>query len=340
MMNRRLPAEWEEHQGILLSWPHNQETWPQVQDQVFKLYFKMMDALLYSEEVYLLVPHQELVPLIHNVMGQHEFFDRLKILVKKTNDAWARDYGPMTIIENGKRLALDFGFNMWGGKYPPWDHDNEVPKYMSEILGIPSEKKEIVLEGGSIDCNGEGVLLTSKSCLLNPNRNPSMTQNDIEVYLTKSFGLRKILWLEEGIIGDDTDGHIDDMTRFVAKDHIVTVREANDHDENFSILEKNYQELLAMTDADGNPFKVTSMPMPSPVFDLQGNRLPASYANFLIANKVILLPQFEDEKDHLACEIMASCFPERRVVPIPCRELIVGLGALHCISMQIPKVTL
>jgi agmatine deiminase len=256
--------------------------------------------------------------------------ERLRFYRFPTNDAWARDHGAIFVTRataREPRLAVDFDYNAWGGKYPPFDLDRQIGRQMAEALGVPRyAKPDIVLEGGSIEVNGEGALLTTEQCLLNPNRNPSLTRAAIELLLRESFGVAEVLWLGDGIEGDDTDGHIDDLT----------VLEANRADPNHAPLAAN-RRLLDTLRVAGRALDVRELPMPKPQY-LDAQRLPASYANFYIANGAVLVPVFACPADDVACAVLRDCFPGRRVVPIDCRVLIAGLGALHCLTQQVPAV--
>ncbi len=264
-----------------------------------------------------------------------------------TNDAWCRDHGALILTrrfvakgsgETGsseRRLATDWDYNAWGDKYPPYDLDNLIPAKMAEVLGIPCRKGEMVLEGGSIDSNGAGLLLTTENCLLNPNRNPHLTRAEIETRLVEFLGVEKILWLGEGIVGDDTDGHIDDITRFVGPRVVVTAIEEDSSDENYQPLQENLRRLKLMTDLDGRPLEIVTIPMPPPVV-YKEQRLPASYANFYIANTVVLLPTYNHPNDERARATLARLFPSREIVGLDCTDIIWGLGAFHCLTQQIP----
>ncbi|HET6569634.1 MAG TPA: agmatine deiminase family protein, partial [Rhodothermales bacterium] len=219
--------------------------------------------------------------------------------------------------------------------YPPWEADDRVPARMAEILDVPRFEGGMILEGGSIDVNGAGLLLTTEQCLLNPNRNPHLTREEIETRLRANLGVQKILWLREGIVGDDTDGHVDDITRFVSEDTVVTVVENDPADDNYPILQENLHLLRLMTGIDGSPLNVVTLPMPRPVV-VKGQRMPASYANFYVANGVVLLPVYDDPNDAHARDTLQRLFPTRRIIPIPCTDVIWGLGAVHCLTQQIP----
>lgn len=256
-----------------------------------------------------------------------------------TNDAWCRDHGAIFACrqdsEPGRLIAIDWEYNAWGEKYPPYDLDNQVPQRMAEILDLPCFKADMILEGGSIDVNGRGLLLTSEACLLNPNRNPRMSRDQIESRLRDMLGVHTILWLGQGIEGDDTDGHVDDVTRFVAEDTVVTVVEEDSSDSNFEPLQENLRRLQSIRIDDGRPLKVISLPMPKPLY-YQGQRLPASYANFYIGNQALLMPGFNQPNDEVARSRLQNLFPERRVFVIECTDLIWGLGAFHCLTQQVP----
>ena len=260
-----------------------------------------------------------------------------------TNDAWARDYSPIFITrqqagqtEITTEIALiDWMFNTWGGKYPPWDADNAVPQHVAAALSMPRFAPGLVLEGGSIDVNGCGTLLTTESCLLHPNRNPSLSKQTIEDSLKSYLGVQNVLWLGDGIAGDDTDGHIDDIARFVNPTTVVCAVEEDPTDVNYLPLQDNVARLQAMRDQAGRPLTIVPLPMPGPVYSGR-ERLPASYANFYIANNVVLAPTYDHPNDQQALDILQELFSTRRVVGIPCRELVVGLGAIHCVTMQQP----
>jgi agmatine deiminase len=254
-------------------------------------------------------------------------------------EPWCRDHGPIFVVreKDGKaeRAVVDWGYNAWGGKYPPYDLDDKVPQHVAAFRKLPLFSPGIVMEGGSIEVNGRGTLLTTTACLLNKNRNPHLTQPRIEQYLKDYLGVRNILWLGEGIIGDDTDGHIDDLSRFVDAQTIVTVLEDDPKDENYEILKENFERLKTFKDQDGQSFRVVTIPMPG-IIQYEEQRLPASYANFYIANKIVLVPTYRSDNDGRALETLQSLFRERKVIGIDSTELIWGLGSFHCISQQEP----
>lgn len=258
-----------------------------------------------------------------------------------TNDAWCRDHGAIFVTsrpaDSPGLLALDFEFNSWGNKYPPFALDNAIPRLMAGALDIPCYRVGAVLEGGSIDVNGSGALLTTENCLLNRNRNPAMTRDQIESMLSRYLGIKQVFWLGDGIAGDDTDGHVDDLTRFVAEDTVVTVVEADRSEANYEPLAENRERLDGFRLDDGRSLKVIELAMPRPV-EFEGDRLPASYANFYIGNKVVVMPVFGDPADEPNRRILADCFPGREIVPINCTDLVLGLGAFHCLTQQVPEV--
>jgi len=253
-----------------------------------------------------------------------------------TNEPWCRDHGPIFLRrDRDPKLAVaDWDYNAWGNKYPPFDLDEVVPTRVAEILGVPVFYPRMILEGGSIEANGAGALLTTESCLLNRNRNPNLSREEIERCLQDYLGVSNILWLGDGIAGDDTDGHIDDLARFVSERTVVTVIEEDRDDENYEPLQKNLARLREMKIGENN-LEVLTLPMPKKMVR-EGLRLPASYANFYIANTCVLVPTFADSADEIALSVLRECFPTRRVVGIDCRELIWGLGAFHCLTQQQP----
>ncbi|HBF12003.1 MAG TPA: agmatine deiminase [Deltaproteobacteria bacterium] len=338
----RMPAEWELHSATWLAWPHNKSSWPGKIELIPDVYVQMVKALHEGEDVHINVNDQAMENKVHEKLFRsgcnmkHVFLHQFP-----NNDAWIRDHGPIFVtrsLQNKKELAVtDWDFNKWGGKYPPWDLDNIVPEKIAKYLGVPAFRSRMILEGGSIDVNGNGYLLTTESCLLNKNRNPGMTKPEIEEQLKQYLGVSHILWLGDGIIGDDTDGHVDDLSRFVNTNTILTVVEEDPRDENYKVLQDNLKRLSSMKDQDGKAFNIIPLPMPGPVV-YQGERLPASYANFYIANKVVLVPTFKNLNDKKALETLQNLFSTRKVVGINATDLIWGLGAFHCLTQQQPAV--
>lgn len=254
-----------------------------------------------------------------------------------TNDAWIRDSGP-TFLAGAPGLPpalVDWNYNAWGGKYPPYENDDAIGRRIARTLGRVCHCPNMVLEGGAIDVDGNGALLTSEECLLNPNRNPQLSREQIEQILAEYLGIRKVLWLGRGIVGDDTDGHVDELARFVGPKRVVAAVEENSRDENYASLQENLRRLRSFTDADGAPLEVIPLPMPRPMH-CEGQRLPASYCNFYLANQIAIVPQFGDPADQKAVEILADVLKGRRIVPLEAHDLIWGLGAFHCITQQEP----
>ena len=333
-----MPAEWEPHEATWLSWPRREGiSFPDSYDRVLPVFVRIVEALAESEIVRINVCNeereQEVKALLKRVPPERVEFFQIPI-----NEPWCRDHGPIFLRKNhGSELAIiDFGYNAWGWKYPPFDFDDAVPTEIAAKLGLPVfDCGDFVLEGGSIDVNGQGTLLTTESCLLNCNRNPALSRADIEKKLCDWLGIKQVLWLGDGIEGDDTDGHVDDITRFVNAHTVVTAIEEDKDDPNYEPLQANLERLRQMTLLDGNPLTITQLPMP-PKIVRQGHRLPASYANFYIANTLVLMPSFHCAEDAWAESILKEAFPGRKIVPIDCRELIWGLGAFHCLTQQQP----
>ncbi len=335
-----MPAEWAPHRGTWLSWPHKEASWPGKFGPVPGIFAALVRALAEREEVHINVadPAMEasvLARLTHAGADVGSvFFHR-----NPTNDAWCRDHGPIFVQRTRagvrEQAIVDWGYNAWGGKYPPYDLDDVIPTRIGAELGLPVFEPGIVMEGGSIDVNGRGALLTTEACLLNPNRNPQLDRAAIEAHLRDFLGVTKILWLGDGIAGDDTDGHVDDLTRFVDERTVVTVVEADPADENYEPLQANLERLHSMSDQDGVPLRVVSLPMPRPLAH-EGQRLPASYANFYIANGLVLVPTYDPPRDEEALATLAGLFPGRDVVGMDCTDLVWGLGAFHCVTQQWP----
>ncbi len=343
-----MPPEWAPHLACYLAWPHNLDTWPDKFDVIPPIYGTMVAAMALFEPVRLMVTDptkvEEVRELIRNSIPRSEkekdfVIGRIDLFHLPTNDAWVRDHGPIFVnrlaAAGSGQIALDWRFNSWGEKYGAFDLDDVVPQKLGARYGFEVIEPGIVLEGGSIDVNGAGSLLTTESCLLNPNRNPTLSRADIEEYLRAYFGVINVLWLGKGIAGDDTDGHIDDLARFVAPDTIVTVLEDDPTDVNYGVLRDNLERLRAMRDQDGRPFKIETLPMPPAVIH-DGTRLPASYANFYIANGGVLMPTFDAPTDAVAAATLSRLLPGRHLVRVPSTDLVWGLGSVHCLSQQHP----
>jgi agmatine deiminase len=335
----RMPAEWEPHAATWLSWPHNQESWPGKMEVIPSVWIEVVRALAPGEEVRILVNDNAPARTVKELLdGAGIAQERVFLHEVSTNDAWMRDHGPVFVTRGGDKARsaiVGWRYNAWGGKYPPWEEDDRVPAALAASLDVPIYEPGIVLEGGSIDVNGKGTLLTTEACLLNPNRNPHLDRAGVEEYLRAYLGVRHIVWLGDGIVGDDTDGHVDDLSRFVSPTTIVTVVEAEPSDANHLRLRENLQRLRMARDQDGCPFEIISLPMPEPVY-YEGNRLPASYANFYIGNEVVLVPTFRCAADEEALGTLENLFPARRVIGIDAVDLVWGFGAFHCITQQQP----
>ena len=334
-----MPAEWEPQEAVWLSWPHRRATWPRHFRPIPGKFAEIVATISRFQKVRVNCA-MELQPGAKRLCTQAgAAMTRVTFYNHPTNDAWCRDHGPIFVkhARTGAIALTDWKFNAWGGKYSPFDRDDQIPSCIARALGLRRFAKEMVLEGGSIDVNGAGLLLTTEACLLNQNRNPGFTRNEIEQALRDMLGVRTILWLGDGIVGDDTDGHVDDLSRFFAADGIVTAVERNRRDRNFAALDENLARLRAMRTAAGKRFRIAELPMPAPVF-CESQRLPASYANFLVINGAVLMPAFrQPRRDAEAAEVLAACFPGREIIPIDCRELVWGRGTLHCISQQQPS---
>jgi agmatine deiminase len=334
----RMPAEWEPQEAVWLSWPHNRKTWPGGFRPIPPVFAGVVAQISRFEKVRLNIA-RDLQPrawaLINRAGAE---LDNVELFAHATNDCWCRDHGPI-FVENrrtGEVAATDWRYNAWGGKYRPYTLDNQIPKKVCRALGLRRFAVSMVLEGGSIDVNGAGALLTTESCLLNRNRNPRLTRVQIEQTLCENLGVAVIYWLGAGIAGDDTDGHVDDLSRFFRVDGIVTAVESSRPDVNHRPLRENLERLRALRTPAGRRFQIVELPMPEPCFR-GAQRLPASYANFLVINGAVLVPAFRQPKrDAQAARILADCFPGRAVIAVDCLDLVWGLGALHCISQQQP----
>lgn len=335
------PAEFAKHEATWLSWPHKEASWPGKIKTIFPVYAQFIKLLAEGEQVNINVVDERMKQNALNYLTKVSAdLSRIKFFIHPTNDAWCRDHGPAFLINpkaEQKKIIIDWGYNAWGGKYPPFDLDDHIPTLISRHYNIPVVYPGIVMEGGAVEFNGQGSLLTTTSCLLNPNRNPQLSQKQIEEYLHNYYCVENILWLEDGIIGDDTDGHIDDLTRFVNETTVVTVVESNSKDENYLILRENLKALKKLRLENGKQMDIVELPMPSPVV-YEDMRLPASYANFYISNNYVIVPTFRDENDDRALQILQPCFPDRKVVGLDSSDIIWGLGSFHCLSQQEPSV--
>jgi agmatine deiminase len=336
----RMPPEWAPHRGTWLSWPHKAASWPGKFEPIPDIFCEIVRYLGRGEEVHINVADADMEADVRRRLVSRAIpLNSVYFHHNPTNDAWCRDHGPIFIQRAGDRgreqAIVDWGFNAWGGKYPPYDLDDVIPSRIGAEYRIPVFHPGIIMEGGSLDVNGRGTLLTTESCLLNPNRNPQMSRMEIEQALRDYLGVTNVLWLGDGIEGDDTDGHVDDITRFVDEHTIVTVVEQDPVDPNYEPLRENLSRLREMRDQDGEPFRIVTLPMPRRL-EHEGQRLPASYANFYIGNSVVLLPFYDRARDGEARATLRDLFPGREVIGLDCTDLVWGLGAFHCVTQQWP----
>ncbi|MFC0181602.1 agmatine deiminase [Pseudarcicella hirudinis] len=335
------PPEWHPHAATWLTFPHNDASWQG--DKLAKMYpqyFQLIKAISKGEKVGLNVNNETLKSFILNELPKYDIdFNQIEILVNPTNDAWCRDHGPAFLInpETKERMIVDWGYNAWGGKYPPFDDDNRLSSKIAAYRGLKTVTPGIIMEGGSVEFNGAGTILTSRECLLNENRNPHLTQAQIEQYLFDFYGAEQILWVNDGIVGDDTDGHIDDTVRFVNEDTVITMVEPDKADDNHEILEENLQLLKGMRLLNGKQLNIVEINMPEPVI-IDDFRGPASYANFLICNAGVLVPTFQCKNDDLALDTLSQIFKDRPVIGLDSTDIIWGQGSFHCLSQQEPSV--
>ncbi len=343
-----MPAEWEPHEATWLAWPHNPDDWPGKFQAIPWLYAEIVRLLAGHERVHLIVQNSKEESRARGILQRAGAnLDWVSFHQWPTDRVWMRDSGPIFVRNGEGRIAItDWRFNAWA-KYPDWHRDDQIPERVTELLGVPAwqpaiplpdgTERRLVLEGGSIDTNGEGILLTTEECLLSEvqQRNPGVSRDQLERAFHDYLGIGKVIWLDRGVAGDDTHGHVDDITRFVGPATILTAIEANTSDPNHEPLAENLERLKAARTTDGKQFTIVELPMPRPVV-FRGQRLPASYANFYAANGVVLVPTFHDPSDRIALSILAEVFPDREVIGIHSVDLIWGLGALHCMTQQQP----
>jgi agmatine deiminase len=332
------PAEWEPHEATWLTYPHNDDSFPGKLESVYPSYMRFIAAIAQSEKVRINTPasfKERLLCQLHEAnidVGQVEIFER------NSNDVWCRDHGPAFVVKDTankrQKAVIDWEFNAWGGKYPH-DDDNRIAGAVAADFGLPVYRPGIVMEGGAVEFNGQGTLITTNACLLNPNRNPNLNRRQIEQYLCDYYGVHQILWLSGGIEGDDTDGHVDDITRFANTNTIITAVETDRNDTNYQPLQENLRILQNIRLLNGRQPDIVELPMPEPVI-FNGQRLPASYANFYITNDAVVVPTFKCPKDEPAMQILSGCFPDRKIVCIDSTDIVWGLGSFHCLSQQEP----
>ncbi len=335
------PAEWKKHRATWLSYPHDDSySWPGTLSRIFPFYNRFIRELSKNEEVCINVRDEVLRDKVAADLQMLEVdSSRIKLLIHPTNDAWCRDHGPAFLVRPDHldpKVIVSWKYNAWGDKY---DHDLDelIPGLVSKYLGVPVFYPGIVMEGGAVEFNGTGTLLTTAQCLLHENRNPGMLQHEIEDYLRSFYGVEQILWLDEGIDGDDTNGHIDDITRFFSESGVVTMVEPRRSDANHKILDENLRKLKSFRLRDGKQLDIAEIPMPKPVI-YDGQRLPASYANFYIANNAVIVPNFQCKEDDQAMRLLEECFPKHKIIGIDSVEIIWGLGSFHCLSQQEPDI--
>jgi agmatine deiminase len=342
--NRRFPAEWEKQEGILLCFPHDGKDWPGKYEAIQWAFVEFIKKVATFEKVFLVVANEKLKEKVSEILeNAHVAISNVSFIIHKTNRSWMRDSGPIIVKNGTKREALNFNFNGWA-KYKNIQLDKFVPSKFADFLDIPLttvtyKGKPVIVEGGAIDINGKGTLLTSEECLMHPTiqvRNPNFTKADYEAVFKEYLGITNVIWLGDGIEGDDTHGHIDDLCRFINEDTIVTIVESDVNDANYKPLQDNLKRLQTAKLENGKSPKIVTLPMPKRLI-FEGLRLPASYANFLILNNCVLVPTFNDSSDRIALNILADCFPNREIIGISAVDLIWGFGTLHCLSQQIPE---
>lgn len=340
---RRFPAEWEKQSGLLLCFPDNGNDWPGKYGAIKWAFVEFIKKVTTYEPLFLIVSSEDFKEKVTEMLETaHVNLNQVNFIIQKTNRSWMRDSGPIIVKNNGKPEALNFNFNGWA-KYKNYRLDRHVPKKVADALGIPLTQvtykgKPVILEGGALEVNGKGTLITSEECLLHKEiqvRNPGFDKKDYEAVFKEYFGVTNTIWLGDGIIGDDTHGHIDDLCRFVNEDTVVTILESNLKHKNYRALQENLQRLKESVLENGKPLNIIELPMPNDIW-FDSICLPASYANFIILNKCVLVPTFNDPNDRVALNILEKCFPEREVIGISCIDIIWGFGTLHCLSQQIP----
>ena len=339
----RLPAEWEHHEATLLAWPTNKADWPGKFRPIPWVFAEMIRQLSVAERVDLLVPNGCIEEKARRTLAKaHANLDNVRFLHRQLDRGWMRDCSPAFVRRGEGREAVHFAFNAWA-KYDDFALDATAAPFLATQGNMPCvkalhEERHVVLEGGAIDSNGAGTLLTTEECLLHPDlqvRNPGFSRADYEAVFHRYLGIEKVIWLGEGIVGDDTHGHVDDLCRYVSEDRVVLCSEGDGGDANYRVLAENRERLQGATTATGSPIEVVDLPMPAPLY-FDGTRLPASYANFYMGNEVVLVPTFNDAKDYRALGLLAELFPDRRVVGIHAVDLVWGFGTVHCLSHELP----
>lgn len=336
-----MPPEWSSHSATQIHWPSNKETWPGERlEKVERIYLHIINELHEYESIHLFVENRQVYKRAIEKMTVFGIdLKKLTIHIKTINDVWARDCGPVFVQDrDGEFVILDWEYNAWGGKYPPYDDDNKLPKYVAEMYSLRRVEPGMVLEGGAIDVNGNGVLLTTESVLLNENRNPGLSKGEIEKRLKKYLGVEQIIWLRNGLAGDDTDGHIDDIARFLNENTVLIMICDNPEDVNYTALQENLGILKSVRLKNGKPLHIETLPLPQTRIEgttVDGSEhVPASYANFYIAKGVVLVPLYDDRYDQKVLDLFSRYFPNRKVIGINCTDLVWGQGSIHCITQQ------
>ncbi len=346
MVNYRMPAEWEPHSAIWLAWPHDEISFPNRVPKVEADVVKIISAIHPSEQVELLVLDEQMKAKSSEMLKTAGVdLSKVTFRITKYINGWMRDCGPIFLkAADGTQLMVKWIFNVWGGKFPALLPDDVLPFRMQEWLGLQMLQAPFVLEGGAIEVNGANICLTTEQCVLNENRNKGKTKLDMEKAFEHYLGIKKTIWLWKGLTNDHTDGHIDELARFVGENKILCAYEDDEKDENYAILKNNYETLVGATNLGGQPFEIIKLPMPHMNYEdeaagtEQGAKAPVSYTNFYIGNTVVLAAVFNDPNDEKALQIIQDCFPDRKVVPIDCRDLIYGGGAVHCMTQQQPAL--
>jgi agmatine deiminase len=331
------PAEWMPHQATWLTYPHSDDSFPGKLASVYPAYLRFIAEITKSEKLRINVPEAFRKLLTHQLAATGINPAQVELFTRDSNDVWCRDHGPAFLVNRTapqQKAVVDWTFNAWGGKYP-YDKDNRIAADIAADLQLPVYRPGIVMEGGAVEFNGAGTLLTTRACLLHPNRNPALSQQQIEQYLHQYYGVLQVLWLGHGIEGDDTDGHIDDITRFIRPDTVVTVVESNKRDVNYLPLQQNLQALKKMRLLNERQLDIVEIHMPTPVVH-QERRLPASYANFYFTNDAVIVPVFHCKQDEQAIYLLESCMSDRRIVAIDSTDIVWGFGSFHCLSQQEP----
>ena len=334
----RLPAEWEPQDGVLLAWPHADSDWQPILPQVIQTFLELTRQISRFEQVLIATPEPDQVTTQLEATGIA--LDRVNIYQVPSNDTWSRDFGPITVLQDQQPLLLDFGFNAWGLKFAA-AQDNQITRRLHNLGAFGATSREaigLILEGGSIESDGCGTLLTTAECLLNPNRNPHLNKGQLENELKQHLGVEKVLWLEQGYLaGDDTDSHIDTLARLGPEQSILYVRCDDPQDEHYRALQQMEAQLQSFRTCSGDPFRLIPLPWPRACYDDESTRMPASYANYLVINHAVLVPSYGDPADVAALTAVSAAFHGREIIPIDCRTLIQQHGSLHCVTMQIPQ---